>query len=120
MTQGYGWVFQPVGGYWYYNTAWEIAAAAGTPVRSAFGGVVKDIEQDPTQGLTILVQSGGGLVAAYGGLQSTQVQIGQQVAAGALLGQLATGNAQQPHLHFALSQGNQPVDPGTYLQAIAP
>ncbi len=122
VTQGYGWVYQPSGGYWYYNTTWQIAAAAGTPVHSAFAGIVQDIEHDPTQGLTVSVLSGGGVRTEYGGLSSAQVKIGQQIAAGAVIGQLApapAGQTGQPHLYFAIRQGNQPIDPGTYLQAAA-
>ncbi len=117
IVQGYGWVFEPIGGYWFYNTSLEIAAAQGTPVRAAFPGIVKDIERDPSQGLTVVVDCGGGLQATYGGLAASSLQIGQQVAAGAEIGQLAatSGASARPGLRFTLRQGSQPVDPAAYL-----
>ncbi len=121
VTQGYGWAYQPNGGYWYYNTAWEIAASAGTAVRSAFAGVVQTIEPDPTQGLSVAVESGGELVAEYTGLSKAQVAVGQQVSAGTVIGQLgnAPSGSGKPRLRFALRHGSQPVDPSAYLQATA-
>lgn len=121
LTQGFGWVYQHVGGYWYYNTAWDIAAPAGATVRTAFAGLVQDVEQDPTQGLSVTVQSGGGLVTTYSGLGQSQVRIGQLVAAGAPLGSLAaaTQGSGAPHLHFAIRQGAQPVNPATYIGTLS-
>lgn len=73
---GYGWVYDRQGGFWYYHTAWDIAATPGAPVRSAFAGTVQDIEPDGSAGLSVSIASPGAMVATYAGLSDLQVHVG--------------------------------------------
>ena len=103
--------------------------AFGAQVRSATSGEVVDVRHglpnetpnnDP-QNVRLPLDVGGnhavvrvrpGVYAFYGHLQpgSIVVQEGDHVEAGRLLGKLgSSGNSTQPHLHFDLSDGPDPL-----------
>lgn len=77
---------------------------AGTPAR-AYGPVV-------------ILEHPGDLYTVYGNLDGVQVQRGDEVKAGQILG--STGGAEgalPPHLHFEVRQRERPADPLLYLPA---
>ncbi len=63
-------------------------------------------------GSCVLIDHGLGLTSLYGHLSSLEVEVGDEVEAGGLLGfSGATGLAGGDHLHFALLVGDIYVDP---------
>ena len=59
--------------------------------------------------VTVTCENGWKMV--YSGLKDLSVTAGQQIAAGATI-----GNAVEGEIQFALSQNDQPVDPMAYFQ----
>lgn len=91
----------------------NIAAAVGTPIRAAADGVVAYAgDQIGVYGGLILINHGGGWVSAYGHAARIDVQRGQAVRSGDVIGRAgATGQVQTSQLHFQLRKNRIPVDP---------
>ncbi|MBK6415125.1 M23 family metallopeptidase [Sphingopyxis sp.] len=91
----------------------NIAAAAGTPIRATAAGVVAYAgDQIGVYGGLILINHGGGWVSAYGHAARIDVQRGQAVRTGDVIGRAgATGQVQTSQLHFQLRKNRLPVDP---------
>lgn len=88
-----------------------VAALAGTVVESVFQG------EHTGYGNKIVIDHGGGWQTLYGHLSQRLVQVGQQVAQGALIGLMgSTGVSTGPHLHFGVYKDGVAVDPLQFLQ----
>lgn len=68
-------------------------------------------------GQLVEVQHAGGLSTRYGHLSEIDVQVGQVLARGAVVGRVGeTGRATGPHLHYETRRDGDPVDPAFYLE----
>lgn len=99
------------------HTGIDYAMPVGTPVKSAFDGVVSAVNINADYGTSVMVDNINGTQAIYGHLSEKRVQVGDQVTQGQVIGKSGeSGNANGPHLHFEIRNGkNNPVDPNTYL-----
>jgi murein DD-endopeptidase MepM/ murein hydrolase activator NlpD len=94
----------------------DLRAGSGTPVHAAGPGVVGLAEDLYYSGLTVIVDHGGGLFTIYAHLSGIDVEEGQTVAAGQLVGRSgATGRVTGPHLHWGAKIGDRPFDPTALL-----
>lgn len=90
----------------------DIAAAEGSPIRAAEGGVVVMAGEQGSYGKLIVVEHRDGSQAFYAHCSAVDVAPGQQVRPGDTIGRVGqTGRATGPHLHFELRQGGEAVDP---------
>ena len=103
------------------KTSWNgmgIRAAEGASVRSVSAGVVVLADVVGTYGPTVILQHGGGDYSVYGSLERIDVQKGQTVAKGQVIGTVgATDPELPPHLHFEVRPKGRAVDPLTWLRA---
>jgi murein DD-endopeptidase MepM/ murein hydrolase activator NlpD len=101
------------------NDGINVAAAFGSPVRSAADGiVVYSGNEIGVFGGLVLIDHGGGWVTAYGHLGQLNVARGDKVAAAQTIGSVGdTGYVTQPQLHFEIRKDRKPVDPLTKLPA---
>jgi murein DD-endopeptidase MepM/ murein hydrolase activator NlpD len=101
------------------NDGINISASRGTPVHAAAAGSVTYVGDDlKAYGNLVLVSHDNGFVTAYAHCDKITVKRGDHVAAGqviALAG--ATGDVDEPQVHFELRQGSKPVDPEPYFVA---
>ncbi len=91
---------------------------AGDPVRATADGKVTTAGWSGGYGKVVDVDHGNGIVTRYGHLSAIEVQVGQTIKIGQLLGRIgSTGRSTGPHLHYETRVGGKPVDPQKFLRA---
>ena len=94
----------------------DIAAPIGTPVLAPKSGVIVKTKEFFFNGKSIFIDHGQGLITNYCHLDSIEVQEGQYVQRGDLIGKVGmTGRVTGPHLHWSVSLNNVRVDPQLFL-----
>jgi septal ring factor EnvC (AmiA/AmiB activator) len=94
-----------------------IAAASGSAVKAVAGGEVMVAEPIGTYGLTVIVQHGGGDYSVYGSLSRADVQKGQQVIKGQVIGAVGVSDPDyDAHLHFEIRPKGRAIDPLVWLR----
>jgi lipoprotein NlpD len=94
----------------------DLAAPAGTPVRTAAEGVVLFAGPQAGYGLIVLVQHERGLVTVYAHSRDVRVRSGQAVRPGQVIATVGeSGKTSGPHLHFEVRVEGEPVDPMRFL-----
>lgn len=107
-------------GDWRTHSGLDIAAQVGAPVAACGKGTVTDVSLDPMLGQTITVDHGTGMQSYYANLSETvEVQVGDEVSAGTILGTVGTTaiseSSSPSHLHFEMIEYDISIDPLNYL-----
>lgn len=99
----------------------DVVVARGTPVRSSAQGKVLEVGDYFFNGKTVFVDHGNGLITMYCHLDRIDVQVGEVVGKGQLLGLAGmTGRATGPHLHWSVVLNGAMVDPELFVTGIDP
>lgn len=94
----------------------DIAAAQGTPVTAPAAGTVIRTGDYFFNGNTVFIDHGQGLITMYCHLSRIDVQPGQPLALGEVLGAIGmSGRVTGPHLHWGVSLNRTLVDPTLFL-----
>jgi len=116
---GYDWMYSPSFGDWRFHTGLDIRSDAGTPVKATLNGTVLSVKQDPTNGLTVVLDHGAGLVTLYGGLDGVCVEEGAKVVKSQIIGFVGEPPLVEAdlgsHLHFEVRKDGKPEDPAAYF-----
>lgn len=120
LTSGFG----ECGDLWEdCHTGLDFAAPQGTPAMAASDGVVTFAGTDGPYGNLVRVLHSGGVATWYAHLERINVEIGQAVRAGEVVGLIGqTGNVRGFHLHFEVrqaaskTQSGTAIDPHAWLQ----
>lgn len=107
---GFGWQLNPVYHDWRYQTGVDIEAPPKAAVKALYGGEVKSVNGEGNAGMTVIIQSGSRTVY-YGALAAAAVKKGDHVTAGDKVGEVGPDF----HLHLAVKDGDQYVDPEEFL-----
>ena len=94
----------------------DIAAPEGTPVLAMNDGTVRLIADHFFSGKGVIVDHGLGLFSMYFHLSGVDVEQGQVVKKGQVIGKVgSTGRATGPHLHWGVRLNGSRVDPYSLL-----
>lgn len=106
-------------GHGLVNDGINIAADDGEPVWASAGGEIVYVGNELAgYGNMVLIRHHGDKTTAYAHLGRITVDKYQQVKQGDIIGYVgSTGNVRVPQLHFAIREGNAPVDPTRYLSS---
>ena len=116
VSSAFGWRSDPFNGVAKFHDGIDVAQAYGQDVRSAAAGRVAFAGDRGSYGTTIIVEHPGGRQTLYGHLSQTQVQAGDLVDAGQVIGKSgSSGRSTGPHLHFEVLDGGHPVDPAAVV-----
>lgn len=95
----------------FHNGA-DFAGAPGSPVRAAAPGRVVLADTLNIRGVSLMIDHGWGVFTVYAHLSDRNVQLGDFVNTGQLIGSVgSTGRATGAHLHWELWVNGVPVDP---------
>jgi murein DD-endopeptidase MepM/ murein hydrolase activator NlpD len=106
------------GGSSEFHSGQDISAERGTPVYAAGIATVKFAGTQSGYGQIIILDHGDGITTRYGHLSKIEVEAGQEIARGAIIGRVgSTGRSTGPHLHYEVRINEEPVNPRAYLPA---
>ena len=100
------------------NNGLDIAAALGTPVQAVARGNVEYTSEDfASYGPIVILNHGDGFMTLYAHLSDILVGVGQQVAAGQIIGRVGdTGSLKGAILHFEVRKGGTALNPQDWLR----
>jgi murein DD-endopeptidase MepM/ murein hydrolase activator NlpD len=94
----------------------DIDLETGDCVAAAFDGKVRIAKKSKSYGNVIVIRHANGLETYYAHLSKINVNIGQEVNAGDVIGLGGnTGHSRGSHLHFEVRYMGQPVDPNDLI-----
>ncbi|MDY7232590.1 M23 family metallopeptidase [Hyalangium rubrum] len=94
----------------------DLAAPAGTPVKTAQEGEILFAGEQQGYGLLVIVQHPNGLITLYAHNRDLRVKTGQSVRRSQVIATVGeSGRTSGPHLHFEVRVGGKPVEPLDYL-----
>ncbi len=98
----------------------DLAAPAGTPIRAPAAGMVTLAQPDMHfEGGLVLIDHGQGLISAYLHQSRLDVQAGQRVERGDVIGAVgSSGRATGPHLCWRLRWRDRNLDPSLLVPAV--
>jgi murein DD-endopeptidase MepM/ murein hydrolase activator NlpD len=112
VGSSFGYRSDPFTGRARFHAGCDIKAHWGESVGASLGGTVQYAGWYHGYGNLVIVNHGGGVTTHYAHLSSFDVQAGQRVERGQIVGRAgATGRATSPHLHYELRVDGNPMNP---------
>lgn len=94
----------------------DFGSPKGSAVAAINDGIVREAENDPIYGNTVIVDHGAGIFSLYMHLNVIKAKIGQSVKSGQVIGTVGeTGYATGPHLHLSVKINSISVDPIKFI-----
>lgn len=118
VTSTFGMRMHPVKKVKKMHKGLDFKAPIGTPVKATSDGiVVKAVEQTTGYGNMIVLQHDDTFQTLYGQLSEINVQHGQKVKKGQIIGKVGSSGASTgPHLHYEVIKDGERIDPELYLK----
>lgn len=112
LSCGYGYRLHPITGLPDFHKGIDIPADEGTPILAAMDGTVMTAGVSASFGNYVVIQHSDSLVTRYGHCSRLNVEQGQEVQAGDIVGFVGnTGYSTGKHLHFDVSRNGTYFDP---------
>lgn len=117
-ASGFGWRLDPFTGRNAFHEGIDFAAATGTPIVAAAGGVVIAAEYHHQFGNTVEIDHGNDIVTRYAHSSRLHVKVGDIVRRGQHISDIgSTGRSTGSHLHFEVLVKGVQQDPHKFLAA---
>lgn len=118
IGSGFGWRHDPFTGRTAMHEGLDFAAAVGTPINAAAGGVVVAAQYHPMFGNMVEIDHGNELTTRYAHASKLHVKLGDIVKRGQYIADVgSTGRSTGAHLHFEVRVKGDPKDPAKFLAA---
>jgi len=118
MTSGFGVRSDPFLRGPAMHTGLDFRADTGDPARATAAGTVTIAGWNAGYGKMVEVDHGNGLATRYAHLSAIDVQVGESIRIGQVVGKVGTtGRSTGPHLHYETRIDGDPVDPQKFLRA---
>ena len=117
INNEFGFRRSPFGGRMYeFHAGLDIDGERGDAVFAPATGTVTEAGWKGGYGQMIEIEHGNGLVTRYGHLSRVDVEAGQPITRGQIIGLIgSTGRSTGPHLHYELRVGEKPINPRRFL-----
>jgi murein DD-endopeptidase MepM/ murein hydrolase activator NlpD len=116
VGSGFGFRSDPFTGRAALHAGLDFPASPGTPINSAAGGVVVNVEPHAAYGNMVEIDHGSGLVTRYAHASKVHAKKGDLVKRGQMVAEVgSTGRSTGPHLHFEVLVEGVPQDPARFL-----
>ena len=116
LTSEFGMRWHPVLGGRRAHKGVDLAGPVGTPVHATADGIVGRADWFAGYGLYIQLEHGGALETRYGHMSRLNVEAGQTVHKGDIIGYIgSTGRTTGPHLHYEVRVAGLAVNPIPYM-----
>ena len=105
---------------WRVHNGVDLAAEDGAPVCAAADGEVYTVSEDDALGYTVVIRHNDGYTTCYSNLtEDTAVMPGDTVTMGQTIGYVGSSAIVETtlgsHVHFSVTQNNEPMDPMEFL-----
>ncbi|MEL7061836.1 MAG: M23 family metallopeptidase [Acidobacteriota bacterium] len=116
LTSGFGYRRDPFTGRRAFHAGLDVAAPHGGPVRAPGDAVVVKAGRAGGYGKVVYLSHGNGLTTRYGHLSAIEVEPGERVRRGDVIGRVgSTGRSTGTHLHYEVRVNGKPADPLAYI-----
>ncbi len=117
INNEFGFRRNPFGGRTYeFHPGLDIDGEKGDNVIAPANGVVMKAGPQGGYGNMIEIDHGNGLTTRYGHLSRIEIQVGDTIQRGQLIGLIgSTGRSTGPHLHFEIRLNDKPINPRRFL-----
>jgi hypothetical protein len=121
-ASGWGMRMHPIYKILRFHYGMDFTAATGSDVFATGIGVIKSASRETGYGNTVVIDHGFGYESFYAHLSRINVQVGQKVNRGDIIGFVgSTGTSTAPHLHYEVSKNGTKVNPQNYyFQDLSP
>ncbi len=100
------------------HTGIDFRGDFGEPIHATAAGTVTVAGWSGGYGKMVEIDHGNGLSTRYGHLSEIDVEVGEKVRIGQVVGKLgSTGRSTGPHLHYETRVNGEPVNPQKFLAA---
>ena len=100
------------------HTGLDFRGEIGDPIHATAAGTVTAAGWTGGYGKMVEIDHGNGLSTRYGHLSQIDVNVGDKIRIGQVVGRLgSTGRSTGPHVHYETRIDGEPVDPQKFLTA---
>ncbi len=100
------------------HTGLDFRGEVGDPIRATAAGTVTNAGWTGGYGKMVEIDHGNGLATRYGHLSQIDVDVGDKIRVGQVVGRLgSTGRSTGPHVHYETRIDGEAVDPLKFLNA---
>ena len=100
------------------HTGLDFRGEVGDPIRATAAGTVTAAGWTGGYGKMVEIDHGNGLATRYGHLSQIDVNVGDKIRIGQVVGRLgSTGRSTGPHVHYETRIDGEAVDPQKFLNA---
>jgi murein DD-endopeptidase MepM/ murein hydrolase activator NlpD len=117
ISSGFGYRSDPFHGGAAMHAGLDFRGPVGAPIHAAAKGTVTFVGTKTGYGKVVEISHGNGMLTRYAHMSAQRARVGQQVAAGDVIGQIgSTGRSTGPHLHFEVRIHDRAVNPRPFLE----